>query len=128
MANIASQKKRIARTERERRENRRFASSVKTQMKKLEQAVTAGDDAAADAEHKLLISRVDKAIQKGAMHRNTGARKKARAARLRSGEVKPEAQPSRAAKPKQAEPEAPEAEAADAPEDAEAASDAKTDE
>jgi small subunit ribosomal protein S20 len=85
MANIASQKKRIARTARERQENLRYASSVKTQMKKLEQAVGSGDDSAADAEHKLLISRVDKAIQKGAMHRNTGARKKARAARIRAG-------------------------------------------
>jgi small subunit ribosomal protein S20 len=110
MANIASQKKRIARTERERQENRHFAGSVKTQMKKLEQAVTAGDDAAADAEHKLLVSRVDKAIQKGAVHKNTGARKKARAARLRSGEVKPVAtKAARPAKPKPDEPEAAEA-------------------
>lgn len=84
MANIASQKKRIARSSRERLENLRFASSVKTQMKRLEAAVAAGDDAAADAEHKALISRVDKAVQKGALHRNTGARKKARAAKLRS--------------------------------------------
>jgi small subunit ribosomal protein S20 len=119
MANIASQKKRIARTERERRENRHFAGSVKTQMKKLEQAVTEGDDAAADTEHKLLISRVDKAIQKGAMHKNTGARKKARAARLRSGEVKPvAAKAARPAKPKQAEPEADEASEAPADESA----------
>ena len=85
MANIASQKKRIARSARERSENLRFASAVKTHMKRLEKAVGEGDDAAADAEHKRLISRVDKAIQKGAMHKNTGARKKARAARVRSG-------------------------------------------
>jgi len=85
MANIASQKKRIARSSRERLENLRFASSVKTQMKRLETAVASGDDAAAEAEHKALISRVDKAVQRGALHRNTGARKKARAARLRAG-------------------------------------------
>ncbi len=85
MANIASQKKRIARSARERQENLRFASAVKTHMKRLEKAVAGGDDATADAEHKQLISRVDKAIQKGAMHRNTGARKKARAARVRAG-------------------------------------------
>lgn len=84
MANIASQKKRIARTERERLENRRFSSAVRTHMKRLEKAVAEGDAAAADAEHKGLISRVDKAIQKGAMHKNTGARKKARAARVRA--------------------------------------------
>jgi small subunit ribosomal protein S20 len=85
MANIASQKKRIARSSRERSENLRFASAVKTQMKRLEAAVASGDDAAADAEHKALISRVDKAVQRGALHRNTGARKKARAAKLRAG-------------------------------------------
>ena len=85
MANIASQKKRIARTDRERHENLRFASSVKTQFKRLEAAVASGDDAAAETEHKALISRVDKAVQKGALHRNTGARKKSRAARLRAG-------------------------------------------
>jgi small subunit ribosomal protein S20 len=85
MANIASQKKRIARSSRERIENLRFASAVKTQMKRLEAAVASGDDAAADAEHKALVSRVDKAVQRGALHRNTGARKKARAAKLRAG-------------------------------------------
>lgn len=85
MANISSQKKRIARTQRERQENLRFASAVKTHMKRLETAVASGEDAAADAEHKALVSRVDKAVQKGAMHKNTGARKKARAARIRAG-------------------------------------------
>jgi small subunit ribosomal protein S20 len=85
MANIASQKKRIARSSRERMENLRFASAVKTQMKKLEEAVASGDSAAADAEHKALNSRVDKAVQNGALHRNTGARRKARAARIRAG-------------------------------------------
>ncbi len=85
MANIASQKKRIARTERERQENLRVASSVKTYFKRLEAAVTAGDDATADSEHKALVSRIDKAVVRGAMHRNTGARKKSRAARLRAG-------------------------------------------
>lgn len=82
MANIASQKKRIARTERERHENLRFRSSVKTYFKRLEEAVSSGDAEAIVAEHQALISRIDKAVQRGAMHRNTGARKKARAAAL----------------------------------------------
>lgn len=88
MANIASQKKRILRTERERQENLRIASSVKTYFKRLETAVSSGDDATADAEHKSLVSRIDKAVQRGAMHRNTGARKKSRAARIRAGATK----------------------------------------
>ena len=85
MANIASQKKRIARTAREREENLRIASSVKTYFKRLEAAVSSGDDTTADAEHKALISRIDKAVQRGGMHRNTAARKKSRAAKLRAG-------------------------------------------
>jgi small subunit ribosomal protein S20 len=85
MANIASQKKRIARTERERVENRRLTSSVKTYFHRLEQATESGDDAAADAEHRELVSRIDKAVQRGAIHARNGARKKARAARIRAG-------------------------------------------
>jgi small subunit ribosomal protein S20 len=82
MANIASQKKRILRSERERTENRLLTSTVKTYFRRLESAVEGGDAAAIEAEHKELVSRIDKAIQKGAMHKNTGARKKSKAARL----------------------------------------------
>lgn len=85
MANIASQKKRNARSSRERLENLRFTSSVKTHFKRLETAVSSGDEATVEAEHKALVSRIDKAVRRGAMHRNTGARKKARAAKLRAG-------------------------------------------
>jgi small subunit ribosomal protein S20 len=85
MANIASQRKRNARSLREHDENRLFKSAVKTHFRRLEAAVAGGDDAAADAEHKVLVSKIDKAVQKGALHRNTGARKKARAARVRAG-------------------------------------------
>jgi small subunit ribosomal protein S20 len=84
MANIASQKKRNARTQRERFENLRFASSVKTHYRRFQAAVASGDGSAIDAEHKALVSRIDKAVQQGALHRNTGARKKARAARIRA--------------------------------------------
>ena len=35
----------------------------------------------ADAEHRALVSVIDKGVKRGALHRNTGARKKARAAR-----------------------------------------------
>jgi small subunit ribosomal protein S20 len=85
MANIASQKKRNARSLRERDENRRLTSAVKTHFRRLEDAVASGDDATTDAEHRLLISRIDTAVQRGALHANNGARKKARAARVRAG-------------------------------------------
>ena len=84
MANIASQEKRIRRAERERLENRRYTSSVKTYFRRLDAAVEAGDGERADAEYRALASHVDRAVARGALHRNTGARKKARAARLKS--------------------------------------------
>jgi small subunit ribosomal protein S20 len=85
MANIHSQKKRILRAERERLENRRYTSTIKTYLRRLSAAVAAGDDAAADAEHRRVVSTIDKAVKRGALHRNTGARKKSRAARVRAG-------------------------------------------
>ena len=85
MANIASQKKRILRTERERLENRRYTSAVKTYFRRLQAAVAGGDDEAAEAEHRQLIRLVDKAVKRGALHKNAGARKKSRAAKLRRG-------------------------------------------
>jgi small subunit ribosomal protein S20 len=84
MANIASQEKRIHRAERERLENRSRTSQVKTWFRRLETAVAEGDAARADAEFATLVSRIDKAVKSGALHRNSGARKKSRAARLRS--------------------------------------------
>ena len=82
MANIASQKKRILRSERERTENRLLTSTVKTYFRRLEAAVDASDASKVETEHRALISKIDKAVQKGAMHKNTGARKKSKAARL----------------------------------------------
>lgn len=84
MANIASQRKRILRTEREHEENRRYTSSVRTYFRRLEAAADAGDADAIEAEHRALSSRIDRAVRSGALHRNTAARKKARAAKLRS--------------------------------------------
>jgi small subunit ribosomal protein S20 len=82
MANIASQKKRILRSERERTENRLLTSSVKTHFRRLESAVESSDADTVASEQRDLVSKIDKAVQKGAMHKNTGARKKSKAARM----------------------------------------------
>lgn len=84
MANIHSQKKRILRAERERTENRLYTSTVKTYFRRLEAAAAAGEAETAEAELRTLTSTIDKAVKRGALHRNTGARKKARAARIRA--------------------------------------------
>ncbi len=88
MANIASQKKRILRSERERAENRLLTSTVKTHFRRLQSAVEGGEASAIEAEHRGLVSKIDKAVQRGALHRNTGARKKSRAARLAASSAK----------------------------------------
>jgi small subunit ribosomal protein S20 len=85
MANIASQEKRNQRSLRERLENRRYTSSVKTYFRRLETAVGDGDSDRVDAEYRTLVSTIDRAVKRGALHRNSGARKKSRAARLRAG-------------------------------------------
>ena len=85
MANIASQKKRILRTERERVENRRVTSAIKTYFNRLETAVEEADSEAIATEHRMLVSKIDKAVQRGAIHSNNGARKKSSAARLAAG-------------------------------------------
>jgi len=82
MANIASQKKRILRSQREQTENRLLTSTVKTHFRRLESAVESGDAENVASEQRDLVSKIDKAVQKGALHKNTGARKKAKAARL----------------------------------------------
>ena len=85
MANIPSQIKRNQRSLRERTENRQYTSQIKTYFRRLQAAVEAGDDAQAEADHRHLVKLIDKAVKRGALHRNTGARKKSRAARLRRG-------------------------------------------
>jgi small subunit ribosomal protein S20 len=85
MPNIQQQKKRVLISERQRAENIRFKSTVKTLTKRLQAAVEAGDADAIATEHRTLVRWVDRAASKGALHANTAARKKAQAARLVAG-------------------------------------------
>ena len=86
MANIHSQKKRILRSERERLENRRYTSAVKTYFRRLEAAVRAATSRRPSRAPRA-VSTIDKAVKRGAMHKNTGARKKSRAARVRAAQL-----------------------------------------
>ena len=86
MANIHSQKKRILRAERERLENRRYTSRDQDVLP----PPRSGRGRAATTEPPRpstasSCATIDKAVKRGALHRNTGARKKSRAARLRQG-------------------------------------------
>jgi small subunit ribosomal protein S20 len=82
MANIKQQKKRIRIAADERLENLRYRSTIKTLTKRLAAAVEDGDTETVDTEHRALVRWIDKAVSRGALHRNAGARKKSQAARL----------------------------------------------
>jgi small subunit ribosomal protein S20 len=82
MANIKQQRKRVRTAARERLENLRYRSTVKTITRRLRDAAADGDAARAEEEHRTLVRWLDKAAAKGALHRNTAARKKAQAAKL----------------------------------------------
>jgi small subunit ribosomal protein S20 len=85
MANIKQQRKRVRTQERERNENLRYRSTIKTLSKRLETAVADGDADRIAAEHRELVRMIDRAATRGALHRNTAGRKKSRAARLVAG-------------------------------------------
>jgi small subunit ribosomal protein S20 len=85
MPNIKQQKKRVGTAARERLENLRYRSTVKTLSRRLETAVRNGEKDRAQAEHRELVRWIDRAAARGALHRNTAARRKARAAKLLSG-------------------------------------------
>ncbi len=82
MANIKQQKKRIRTAAEERLENLRYQSTIKTLSKRLAATVAEGDAATIEAEYKSLVKLVDRAVTRGALHRNAAARKKSQAARL----------------------------------------------
>lgn len=78
MANIKSAKKRILVAERNRQRNRSVRSGVKTAMKK----AVATTGAEAEGAFREAVSRIDKAVTKGVLHKNTAARRKSQLARL----------------------------------------------
>ena len=85
MANIKQQKKRVETAARQRLENLRYRSTIKTLAKRLERAVEDGDADRVASEHRELVRTIDRAVARGALHRNTAARKKSHAARVVAG-------------------------------------------
>jgi small subunit ribosomal protein S20 len=85
MANIKQQKKRVRIQERQRTENLRYRSTIKTLTKRLEAAVSDGDADSIAAGHRELVKTIDRAATRGALHQNTAARKKSSASRLVAG-------------------------------------------
>ena len=86
MANIKQQKKRVRIQERQRLENLRYRSTIKTLTKRLEtrrrgrRRRHASRPSTASS-----CATIDRAAARGALHTNTAARKKSQAARLVAG-------------------------------------------
>lgn len=81
MANIKSQKKRNRQNETARLRNRTMRSELKTRARTAVEAAEAGDAEAAEAALRQAQQRIDMAVSKGLVHKNTAARRKARLAK-----------------------------------------------
>jgi small subunit ribosomal protein S20 len=82
MPNIRQQKKRVRVAARERLENLRYRSTIKTLTRELESAVQDGDAAAVEEQQRRLEHWLDLAAARGAIHKNKAARRKSQVSRL----------------------------------------------
>lgn len=78
MPNTASASKRLRQSESLRLRNRAVKSAVRSQIKKVREAIAAGDFAKADEEYKLAAKKLDKLASKRIFHPNASARYKSR--------------------------------------------------
>ena len=76
MPNIKSAKKRVKVIETKTLQNKIFRSQLKTDMKKYEAALAAGDAALAQTTYKEAVKKIDQAANRGLIHKNAAARKK----------------------------------------------------
>jgi len=75
MANTSSAKKNVRKMERKTAVNQARRSRVRTFLRRVEDALTAGDKAAANAALKLAEPELMRAVSRGVYHKNTAARK-----------------------------------------------------
>ena len=80
MANIKSAIERVDVTAKKNLRNRMVMSSMKTAIKRFDQASASEDKAAANAAYIKAVSMVDRAAAKGVIHKNAANRKKAQLA------------------------------------------------
>jgi len=80
MANTPGAKKAVRKIERRTAVNKARRSRVRTYLRKFEEALAAGDAAVAKAAFIVAESELMRAVGKGVVHKNTGARKVSRLA------------------------------------------------
>ena len=78
MPNTNSSKKRLRQNIKRRASNRSVRSNVRSQVRKVRQAVDAGDAEACESEFRLAVKKLDQAAAGGIIHRNAAARTKSR--------------------------------------------------
>ncbi len=78
MANTAQAKKRARQAEKHREHNASLRSMVRTYIKKVYQAVEAGDKKLAEASYIAAVPVIDRMSDKGLLHKNKAARHKSR--------------------------------------------------
>jgi len=78
MPNHKSAEKRVRQNEKRRAVNRSNRSDLRTQIKKLRTALAASDKNQSQELLTPTVSAIDKAVNKGVLHRNTAARYKSR--------------------------------------------------
>lgn len=78
MANHFSALKRARQTEKRTATNRANKSRLRTALRGLRESIAAGDRKTAETNYRATVSLIDKAIQKGSIHKNTAARYKSR--------------------------------------------------
>lgn len=78
MPNHKSAEKRVRQSERRRLINRTNRTKLRTSIKKLRSALEGGDGKTASSLLPITVSEIDKAVKKGALHRNAAARHKSR--------------------------------------------------
>lgn len=85
MANLKSQIKRNRQNERARVRNKSEKSALKTKVRRVREAVAAGDTQSAQEQYRELARSLDKAAAKGVLHKRRAADRKSRLARALSG-------------------------------------------
>jgi small subunit ribosomal protein S20 len=86
MANSKQQKKRVRIAARQRLENLRYRTQIKTLSRRLRDAVEGGDEERIGEVHRRLTVLLDRAAARKAIHKNQAARKKSQAARTVAGD------------------------------------------
>ncbi|MFD2759475.1 30S ribosomal protein S20 [Lentibacillus juripiscarius] len=82
MANIKSAIKRVGVNQKKRVENTNFKTEMRTRIKDLEKLIEAKETDKAKAALPVTFQKIDKAVQKGGVHKNNGNRQKSRLAKM----------------------------------------------